>query len=81
MDVKPIESVLAEVGKAFRRCRFYPSSHPSVQQALSELSASLPSLTNVGFVELRISPTGFLLGATLVAPRNPPVREDRKSVV
>lgn len=75
MDVKPIESVLAEVGKAFRLCRFYPSSHPSVQQALSELSASLPSLTNVGVVELRISPTGFLLGATPVAPRNPPVQE------
>ncbi len=75
MDTRPVEAVLAEVGKAFRLCRFYPSTHPSVQQALSELAAALPSLTAFGVLELRISPTGFLLGTTPVAHRNPPVQE------
>ena len=75
MNTKPVEAVLAEVGKAFRLCRFYPSTHPSVQQALSELAAVLPSLTAIGLLELRIAPTGFLIGSTPVAHRNPPVQE------
>lgn len=75
MEVKPIEAVLAEVGKAFRLCRFYPASHPSVQQALSELSAVLPGLASVGIVELRITPNGFVLGTIPLAQRNPQAQE------
>lgn len=75
MDVKPIEAVLAEVGKAFRLCRFYPASHPSVQQVLSELSAVLPGLASVGVVDLRITPTGFVLGTIPLAQRNPQTQE------
>jgi HEAT repeat protein len=75
MDTRPVESVLAEVGKAFRLCRFYPATHPSVQQAMADLSASLPTLTAVGLVELRIGPAGFALGTTPLLARNPPVQE------
>jgi HEAT repeat protein len=75
MDVKPMESVLAEVGKAFRLCRFYPSTHPSVQQAMADLSAALPLLAPVGEVELRIVPTGFSAGSTALATRNPQIQE------
>ena len=75
MDTRPVESVLAEVGKAFRLCRFYPATHPSVRQAMSDLSASLPTLAPVGLVELRIGPAGFALGTTPLLARNPPVQE------
>ena len=75
MDTKLVESVLAEVGKAFRLCRFYPVTHPSVQQAMADLSACLPTLAPAGTVELRIGPAGFALGTTPLLARNPPVQE------
>jgi hypothetical protein len=75
MDVKPLEAILAEIGKAFRLCRFYPATHPSVQQALAELSSVLPNLASVGAIELRINPTGFLLGTLPLALRNPQIQE------
>jgi HEAT repeat protein len=75
MDTRPVESVLAEVGKAFRLCRFYPATHPSVRQAMAELSASLSTLAPVGLVELRIGPAGFALGTTPLLARNPPAQE------
>jgi HEAT repeat protein len=75
MDTQTVESVLAEVGKAFRLCRFYPPTHPSVQQAMADLSAALPTLGQVGLVELRIGPAGFALGTTPLLPHNPPVQE------
>jgi len=75
MDVKPLEAILAEIGKAFRLCRFYPATHPSVRQALAELSAALPNLASVGSVELRINPTGFVLGTLPLALRNPQIAE------
>jgi hypothetical protein len=75
MDVKPVEAVLVEVGKAFRLCRFYPASHPSVQQALAALSSALPDLANVGTLELRITPTGFSLGTMALGARSPQLQE------
>ncbi len=39
MDVKPLEAILTEIGKAFRLCRFYPALHPSVRQALIRVAA------------------------------------------
>ncbi len=71
----PVEAVLAEIGKAFRLCRFYPATHPSVQQALSSVSSVLPDLVKVGPIELKITTTGFSLGHVAIAPRNPPVAE------
>ena len=75
MDAGPVEAVLTEVGKAFRLCRFYPATHPSVQQSLAALSASLPGLARAGATELRIGTAGFLLGTTPVAARNPQLQE------
>jgi HEAT repeat protein len=75
MDVKVVESVLAEVGKAFRLCRFYPASHPTVQQAMADLSAVLPSLAPVGTVEIRIGPTGLALGTTSLSAKSPQIQE------
>ncbi len=75
MNTGPIEAVLAEIGKAWRLCRFYPGSHPSVQQALASLSAALPGLSAIGTIELRLQPSGMLLGNVPVAPRNPQVAE------
>ena len=75
MDTKVLEAVLAEVGKAFRVCRFYPTGHPAVQQAMTDLTAALPSLAGVGLVELRIGPAGFALGNKPLVPQNPPVQE------
>ena len=75
MDTKVIEAVFAEVGKAFRVCRFYPTGHPAVQQAMTDLTAALPSLAGVGLVELRIGPAGFALGNRPLLPQQPPVQE------
>lgn len=75
MDLKPVEAALTEVGKAFRLCRLYPPTHPSVQQALAELAVALPGVTSRGTVELRISSTGFGIGATPIAARNPQLHE------
>ena len=75
MDAAPVEAVLTEVGKAFRLCRFYPATHPSVQQSLAALSAVLPGLARVGAAELRIGTTGFLLGAMPIASRNAQLQE------
>lgn len=75
MDLKPVEAALTEVGKAFRLCRLYPATHPSVQQALAELAAALPAVTSRGTIELRISSTGFSLGGASVAGRNPQLQE------
>jgi hypothetical protein len=75
MDAKQIEAVLIEVGKVFRLCRFYPATHPSVQQAMADLSGALPSLAPLGDVELRIGPTGLALDTTMVAAKNPQIQE------
>lgn len=75
MDTRAVESVLTEVAKAFRLCRFYPASHPAVQQAMTDLAAALPALAPVGAVELRIGPAGFALGTTPLLPHNPPIQE------
>ncbi len=75
MDARPVEAVLTEVGKAFRLCRLYPSSHPAVQHTLSELAGILPSLASVGPVELKIGSTGFTLGVTPLAQRNTQIQE------
>jgi HEAT repeat protein len=75
MDDQALETVLAEVGKAFRLCRFYPATHPSVQQALADLAKVLPVLALAGEIELRVGPSGFALGAVTVAAKNPPMQE------
>lgn len=75
MELTAVEDILMGIGKAFRLCRFYPASHPSVQQALADVSSVLPGLAKVGTVELRIGTSGFLHGMTPVAPRNPQLQE------
>jgi len=75
MDVRPVEAVLTEIGKAFRLCRLYPSSHPAVQHTLSELAGVLPSLAAVGPIELKIGSVGFTLGVTPLAARNTQIQE------
>jgi HEAT repeat protein/PBS lyase HEAT-like repeat-containing protein len=75
MDVRPLEAVLTEVGKAFRLCRFYPATHPSVQQSLAALAGALPALARVGPAELRIGTSGFLMGGSPIAAKNPQLQE------
>ncbi len=70
-----VEAILAEIGKAFRLCRLYPASHPSVQQALAGVSSLLPKLTSGGAVELRITSTGFAFENHPVAAHNAQVQE------
>lgn len=75
MDAKQIEAILVEVGKVFRLCRFYPATHPTVLQAMADLSAALRSLAALGDVELRIGPTSLALGDAVVATKNPQLQE------
>lgn len=75
MDVRAVEAILAELGKVFRLSRMYPASHPAVQHSQSELTSTLAALATLGAVELRMSPSGFSLGATHLAARSPQVQE------
>ncbi|MGA2384676.1 MAG: HEAT repeat domain-containing protein [Gemmatimonadales bacterium] len=75
MDAKQIEAILADVGKVFRLCRFYPAAHPTVQQALADLSAALPALAAMGEVELRIGASGMTLDTATVTGKNPQMQE------
>ncbi|HXY69292.1 MAG TPA: HEAT repeat domain-containing protein [Gemmatimonadales bacterium] len=75
MDANVVEAVLAEVGKAFRVCRFYPAGHPAVKQAMADLTVALPSLATEGTVELRIGPAGFALGNRPLLAGNAQVQE------
>jgi HEAT repeat protein len=75
MDAKQIEAVLGEVGRVFRLCRFYPATHPSVQQAMADLSAVLPAFAELGEVELRIGPSGFALDTVMVTAKNAQLQE------
>jgi HEAT repeat protein len=75
MDDQALEAALAEVGKAFRLCRFYPSAHPSVKQALADLAKVLPTLGLTEEIELKVAPAGFALGAAPAGARNPQLQE------
>lgn len=75
MDTASVEAILAEIGKAFRLCRFYPATHPSVQQSLAALSARLPALAQTGTLELKLQPSGMILGNAPLAPRNTQIQE------
>ncbi|MFI5279769.1 MAG: HEAT repeat domain-containing protein [Gemmatimonadales bacterium] len=70
-----VEALLAETGKAFRLCRLYPATHPSVQHSLAVVSSLLPGLTSHGAVELKITPTGFAFENHPVGARNTQVQE------
>jgi len=75
MDLKPVEAILAEIGKAVRLFRYYPPSHPSVQRVMLDLGAVLPALARTGTIEARVGPRGFAIGGAALAPRSEPLRD------
>ena len=75
MDLKPVEAILAEIGKAVRLFRYYPPSHPSAQRVMRDLGAVLPALARTGAIEARVGPRAFAIGSTALAPRSEPLRD------
>jgi HEAT repeat protein len=75
MDLRPVEAILTEIGKAVRLFRYYPPSHPGVQRVMADLGAVLPALSRLGTVELRVAPSGFISGTTPLAPKSEPLRD------
>ena len=75
MDLRPVEAILTEIGKAVRLFRYYPPSHPSAQRVMADLGAVLPVLSRLGTVELRVAPSGFISGTTQLAPKSEPLRD------
>jgi len=75
MDLRRVEAILTEIGKAVRLFRYYPPSHPGAQRVMADLGAVLPSLERLGTVELQVAPTGFVSGSTQLAPRSEPLRD------
>jgi HEAT repeat protein len=75
MDLKPVEAILAEIGKAVRLFRYYPPSHPSAQRVMLDLGAVLPALARTGTIEARVGPRGFAIGTAALAPRSEPLRD------
>ena len=75
MDLKPVEAILTEIGKAVRLFRYYSPSHPSAQRVMLDLGAVLPALARTGTIEVRVEPRGFAIGSTALAPRSEPLRD------
>ncbi|MGD0484056.1 MAG: HEAT repeat domain-containing protein, partial [Gemmatimonadales bacterium] len=75
MDLRPVEAILTEIGKAVRLFRYYPPLHPGAQRVMADLGAVLPALSRLGTVELRVAPTGFVSGTTPLAPKSEPLRD------
>jgi HEAT repeat protein len=75
MDLRAVEGILAEIGKAVRLFRYYPPTHPGAHKVMADLGAVLPRLTPLGTVELQVTPTGFAAGSTPLSPRSEPLRD------
>ena len=75
MDLKPVEAILTEIGKAVRLFRYYSPSHPSAQRVMLDLGAVLAALARTGTIEARVEARGFAIGSAALAPRSEPLRD------
>lgn len=58
-DIATLERCLGAIGTAFRLVRYYPATHPAVQEALRNLEAHLPGVAALGTVEWKVGATGM----------------------
>ena len=74
-DLATLERCLGAMGTAFRLVRYYPGTHPAVQEALRNLGAQLPSVAALGTVEWKVGATGMHWHGQHLLPRNSQLSE------
>lgn len=70
-----LERCLGAMGTAFRLVRYYPGTHPAVQEALRNLAAQLPGVAALGTVEWKVGATGMHWRGQHLLPRNSQLSE------
>lgn len=74
-DFATLERCLGAMGTTFRLIRYYPATHPAVQEALRHLAAQLPGVAALGTVEWKVGATGMHWRGQHLLPRNSQLSE------
>lgn len=74
-DFSTLERCLGAIGTTFRLVRYYPATHPAVQEGLRLVAAQLPGMAAMGTVEWRVAATGMYWRGQQVLPRNAQLSE------
>jgi HEAT repeat protein len=74
-DFGNLERCLGAIGTAFRLMRYYPPTHPAVQEAMRLVATHLPGVAAMGTVEWKVGATGMHWRGMHVLPRNAQLSE------
>jgi HEAT repeat protein len=74
-DFGNLERCLGAIGTAFRLMRYYPPTHPAVQEAMRLVATNLPGVAAMGTVEWKVGATGMHFRGMHVLPRNQQLSE------
>jgi hypothetical protein len=74
-ELGSLERCLGAIGTAFRLVRYYPPTHPAVQEAMRLVATNLPSVAAMGTVEWKVGATGMHWRGVHVLPRNAQLSE------
>lgn len=74
-DFAILERCLGAIGTTFRLVRYYPPTHPAVQEGLRTVASQLPAMAAMGTVEWKVGASGMHWRGTQVLPRNAQLSE------
>jgi hypothetical protein len=74
-ELASLERCLGAIGTAFRLVRYYPPTHPAVQEAMRLVATNLPGVAAMGTVEWKVGATGMHWRGLHVLPRNAQLSE------
>ncbi len=74
-DFATLERCLGAIGTTFRLVRYYPTTHPAVQEGLRTIAAQLPAVAALGTVEWKVAATGMYWRGQQILPRNAQLSE------
>lgn len=74
-DFSTLERCLGSIATTFRLVRYYPATHPAVQEALRAVATQLPVMAALGTVEWRLAATGMWWRGQQLLPRNEQLSE------
>ena len=74
-ELGSLERCLGAIGTAFRLVRYYPPTHPAVQEAMRLVATNLPGVAAMGTVEWKVGATGMHWRGVHVLPRNAQLSE------
>jgi hypothetical protein len=74
-ELGTLERCLGAIGTAFRLVRYYPPTHPAVQEAMRLVATNLPGVAALGTVEWKVGATGMHWRGLHVLPRNAQLSE------